>query len=278
VEISGGREAEPHAFPWIVRMFKPSKNRPDKLFGSCGGTLITSRHVLTAFHCVDEKENECAARDFSKGDHYVVVGRNSLKTVLEMKDESLYKIPIIDVKHPKHAGLSDSCNKSVESHDFAMLVLQEPVVFSATVSPICLPSPGEGHYGQPVVAAGWGMFTTDNKQDRWTGQQSKLLKRVNLRVSQTRYKHKKMFGTEVEFKRGNWQDPCAGDSGGPLIYQTPGSGRWVIIGTVYGAGFDCRTGQVQSSLEGHKEGIWNKVSAHSGWILEQLQGDKNENQ
>ena len=26
------------------------------------------------------------------------------------------------------------------------------------------------------------------------------------------------------------QDPCAGDSGGPLMYQDPDSGRWVIIG------------------------------------------------
>ena len=132
-------------------------------------------------------------------------------------------------------------------------------------------------------------FTTDNKQDRWTRQQSKLLKRVNLRVSDTKFKQRKMFGTEVEFKRGEWQDPCAGDSGGPLMYQTPGSGRWVIIGwlefkykkcikmkidfykkfknaklpgTVNGAGFDCRTGKI-GSLEGHKEGIWNKVHVQS---------------
>ena len=70
---------------------------------------------------------------------------------------------------------------------------------------------------------------------------------------------------------------------------------------MYGAGFDCRSGEVKP-FEGHEEGIWNKVqhknayvkaekslipnslnifcqvSAHSGWILEQLQGDKNENQ
>ena len=29
------------------------------------------------------------------GDHYIIVGRNSLTSVLDKKDESLYKIPII---------------------------------------------------------------------------------------------------------------------------------------------------------------------------------------
>ena len=80
------------------------------------------------------------------GDHYIIVGRNSLTSVLDKKDESLYKIPIIglfstktktrvlslvsDVKHPEHAGLSDSCKRSMESHDFAMLILQarRPIV------------------------------------------------------------------------------------------------------------------------------------------------------
>ena len=41
-----------------------------------------------------------------------------------------------------------------------------------------------------------------------------------------------MFGTELEFKRGEYQDPCSGDSGGPLMHLTPDSDsrRWVIIG------------------------------------------------
>ena len=39
--------------------------------------------------------------------------------------------------------------------------------------------------------------------------------------------------TEVEFKDGEYQDPCEGDSGGPLMYENPqsdGSAKWVIIG------------------------------------------------
>ena len=35
-----------------------------------------------------------------------------------------------------------------------------------------------------------------------------------------------------------------------------------ILGTVYGYGYDCRTGKI-SKFEGkHEEGIWNKVGSH----------------
>ena len=73
-----------------------------------------------------------------------------------------------------------------------------------------------------------------NKDTNWTGAQSDLLKRVTLTVSKTKYNHTKMFGTLVEGPadsgKGEWQDPCAGDAGGPLMYQEPSSNKWVIIG------------------------------------------------
>ena len=59
-----------------------------------------------------------------------------------------------------------------------------------------------------------------------------MLRKVTLRVSDILYDHKKMFGTEVEKNEvtGEQKDPCGGDSGGPLMYESPASGRWVIIG------------------------------------------------
>jgi len=271
-EISGGRLAKPHAFPWIVKMCESTKN--GSLFCGCVGTLITHKHVLTAWACVNEEDGHyCTARDLSKGDHKVILGRNHIP---DPDDDSLYTIPIIGVKVPVYAGLNCKRQKQINRrteifnrHDFAMLILKEKVKFSDQVQPICLPNPGESHNGQRAIAAGWGMFATNNKQDDWTGQQSKFLKRVNLSVSKTKYSNDKMLGTKVEFDNGEWQDPCAGDGGGPLMYQDPDSDRWVIIGTLKGSGFDCRTGKMHSQ-EGKKEGYWNKVSAHTNWILETL--------
>ena len=61
-------------------------------------------------------------------------------------------------------------------------------------------------------------------------RQSPMLKRVNLKVSTKSFKHTKMLGTLVEKKNGVYQDPCAGDSGGPLMYKDKNSGRWILIG------------------------------------------------
>ena len=104
----------------------------------------------------------------TSGQRVVVVGRNSL-TPDELKSPDLYKISIIgllsarifmislflDVEVPANAGLKD---RDLTSHDMAIYILQaifcsalnlkdwplkenlqEPVRFSTTVRPICLP-------------------------------------------------------------------------------------------------------------------------------------------
>ena len=75
----------------------------------------------------------------------------------------------------------------------------------------------------------------EDKSKTWTRKQSAELKRVSLRVSMKNFRHFRMFGTELEKKNGVYQDPCAGDSGGPLMYQDNNSGRnlhlrlWILV-------------------------------------------------
>merc|ERR1719222_1041483 len=42
---------------------------------------------------------------------------------------------------------------------------------------------------------------------------------------------------------------------------------------VHGSGLDCRTGKV-NNFEGSTDGIWNKVSAHTSWIMTKIKQAK----
>ena len=121
-EISGGRVAEPHAFPWYLMIpgLIPPQDCPNVQAEQkwTWQPLLQlwwhSHHQSARSHCLSlcgwERKWMCRKRLFKRwggsfifvlrlphisGDHYVIVGRNSLKTVLDKKDESLYKIPII---------------------------------------------------------------------------------------------------------------------------------------------------------------------------------------
>jgi secreted trypsin-like serine protease len=54
---------------------------------------------------------------------------------------------------------------------------------------------------------------------------------VDLVVSTQEWNNTNMFLTELNNNsKGEYKDPCSGDSGGPLMYKEPSDGRWVIIG------------------------------------------------
>jgi len=251
-EISGGREAS-HSYPWIVRLLGGCAQ------GLCAGSLITARHVLTAFHCTIRPGSWHQSCDHTDGRRIAVLGRHSFDI---NQLENYYTIPIIDVRSPPRAGLTD---EDLGSHDIALYLLAEPALFSERVRPICIPVQGYEHYGEMATVIGWGRFSTPDRSN----QGSPYLRQVKLRVSKKRYMHYHMFATELWTIKGAFQDACAGDSGGPLMFKDKIHGRWVIIGVVTGLGFDCRTGRV-TSFEGEKDGIYGMVASHTNWILNQL--------
>ena len=68
-----------------------------------------------------------------------------------------------------------------------------------------------------------------NKKDDWTGEPvTDLLKRNDMLVQDE--KEDQWLYAKVEFKRGEYQQPCNGDSGGPLMFENKQSKKWSIIG------------------------------------------------
>jgi hypothetical protein len=124
---------------------------------------------------------------------------------------SYYSIPIIDVKYPKNQGYTEENDKS---HDFAMLVLKKAATYSPKIRPICLPTQDQDFGGELADAAGWGMAGPDVNE-----KQSKELRMVNLYVSEKKYDHSKMFGTELSTNfRGDYKDTCSGYSSLGEVY------------------------------------------------------------
>ena len=49
--VVGGLKTPPNRFPWLAGLYQ---NRNEEWTHTCGGSLISSQHVLTAAHCVEK--------------------------------------------------------------------------------------------------------------------------------------------------------------------------------------------------------------------------------
>jgi len=251
--IIGGSETAKYEYPWLVRIYGGCV----KMF--CTGSLISDRHVITAYHCLRRKgEKPC---DHSDGERMAVIGAHFLDPRTKKTDGR--KIPLKEYRFPKYAEFKPG-DGDPRTHDMAIYVLSEPVKFTRNIYPICLPKIERDYKGEMGIAAGWGDYRVGDHSN------SDVLRHVQLEVYKKMKKHDKMFTTLVKKnKDGLYQDPCKGDSGGPLMW-TNKDARKVIIGTVNGGGYDCD----KNKLAKGKKQRWNSVSSHLDWIKKVLNEDK----
>ena len=145
-------------YPWLVRIFLSGDEK-----GHCGGTLVASKYVITACHCLYEyKEVEDSVglynpeatykpvREYKAREIEVSIGDHKLDTTNETGREKRVKIKSIK-KHYKW-------NQPTNGYDIAILELEEEVDLTK-YTPACLAKLTEGtkYDGEKAVTAGWGL-------------------------------------------------------------------------------------------------------------------------
>lgn len=229
--IVGGVDANAHSWPWIVSL------RVGDHF--CGGTLIDTRHVVTAAHCV--------------------TGTNtySLRVVAGLHQRLNTYTGRTQIAGVSRIFIHEQYNRGTLAHDIAILRLCQPVQLNSYVNLICLPGPDPQEY-EPVTVAGWGSLYKGSPLPSTLQQVTVKVMNAQARVSYPGYfSASRQIGAGIPYVGG--KDSCHGDSGGPLMYNK--NSRWYLSGVV-SFGNDC--------ARGNYPGVYTRTSAYLNWIYNKV--------
>ena len=123
--------------------------RKDLTTHACGGSLINSKWVLTAGHCMEDQSNN--NEHFDESNVSVQLGAYDLSA----PEESLIVMRISKIiRHPKR-------KTEYGTWDFALLELSKDIDFMKhpKIRPVCLPENTlEDYAGQTASLTGWGLI------------------------------------------------------------------------------------------------------------------------
>ena len=243
--IVGGQPIDISQVPWQTALVlnpalvPPGATTKDRQF--CGGSLVAPNMVITAAHCVFNREG--TALELFPGDFNVITGR----TVLTSSQGQ--ELPVNDILVFLDAQGQPAYNAQNSGFDVALLQLGAN---STTGGFIQIPGPGEEPVWEPgrrVLVSGWG--TT-----RSQGESSDQLLATEVYMAEDGICDSVYSGnfTETSSCAGvvaGGRDSCQGDSGGPLVAPTAQGGVRLV-------------GDVQSGIgcaEAFTPGIYGRFGA-----------------
>ena len=150
-------------YPWLVRIWTVADEE-----SHCGGTLVATKYVVTACHCLYEYSKQAViingndvyliTREYTPAELKVTIGDYKLDTINETGKERHIKVKSIR-KHSKwHQSIPGQSAAQTNGYDIAILELEEEVDLTEH-TPACLAKLTEGtrYNGERAVAAGWGL-------------------------------------------------------------------------------------------------------------------------
>ncbi|XP_057322704.1 chymotrypsin-2-like isoform X2 [Microplitis mediator] len=234
-KITGGVRAFLYEFPSIVSI---------RFYGQqlCAGVFITTKHVLTAAHCLAEDNYFQTGVDLYPASE-ITIGSGSDNCYFP---KVIHKIKGFRI-HPRYLG---SYNRNI--NDIAIITLEKPIIPNPLQQIIRLPSVHTG-VGLQSAVAGWGTSYEGE------GKPSELLKKAFVRTISNaecqRRNHVFIYSGQLCCSQNYGVGFCDGDSGGPLVHGGE------VIGIV-SMSFNCGKGTPD---------VYTRVHSYLPWIRANIQ-------
>lgn len=196
--IVGGEDADIRDIPWQVSL------QYSDGFHFCGGSILSSKWVLTAGHCMNSDPNP--------SDKRVVVG------MTKKSEGGVVHTIKRSIQHPQYNTVVSY------SHDMTLLELNDPIEFNERAQPVRLPTDDETlPVGKIALIQGWGRLWQD-------GDSPDQLQKTTLPIWDPKdcanawgFPENVFVGPDAPLICAAWEgampNTCNGDSGGPLTYN-----------------------------------------------------------
>ncbi|XP_058120684.1 CLIP domain-containing serine protease B10-like [Anopheles ziemanni] len=251
--ILAGNATALDEFPWYALLQYRSKK--GTLAFKCGGSLINSRYVLTAAHCLANKK-------IDDGETLVSVRLGEHNTATERDCFGSDSLEEDCADPPQNFGIEEQIvhpeydkNGKYQHNDIALIRLDKDAQINNYVQPICLPTSNfiPTTPNSKIAVVGFG----HTRRHRHSVIKQKAMMRIYPRAECEKKLTKSNLTAQQLCVGGQFGlESCSGDSGGPLMVREL---YWIQEGVI----------SYQCSLDDWP-GIYTRVSSYIDWIKETI--------
>ncbi|XP_063924332.1 proclotting enzyme-like isoform X2 [Zophobas morio] len=246
--VVNGKSVPRGAFPWLTAMFVSTGTGVEY---KCAGSLVSTRHVITAAHCVQKSRRRIPADKF-----LFILGKLNIETLLIGNGEKMVGADDIKV-HPDYVPLESDA-------DIAVVILSQVIEFSNYIRPICLWAGSDDIdtvVGEKGKVVGWGRDENNNSMTAEPRQTTMpIVSQEECLRSGEVFKY---ITSQRTFCAGyrNESGPCNGDSGSGFIMKS--NEKWFLKGIVSTSKYD----SVKQSCDLTNYVVFTDISKFRTWLL-----------